>query len=213
MTVLSMYDISSRILRPPRRALDVGTEKWVEIESDLPKKPLVEGYLSLPLQLQLASFDLTVGYIHVFEGYRNDPVSISLNRSPEPRLRFLPYTTILPLDLEEDHVGYWRLAPGQMYSVTFNETVNIPADLAAYVYPCSNVVHSGYILHSGVWDPGHTGQRAVTMYSPTQPLLIAQDSSIAQVVFYTLASSIREKDLYGGSYQNEVAQYQALHNI
>ena len=140
-------------------------------------------------QLQPNGFDLSVREVARFGstgqiGASNDS-------------RVLP--DLLPLTFDGD--GWLTLGPGP-YLVTFNEVVNLPADLMALGRPRSSLLRSGVALHTAVWDAGYRGrsQSLLTVHH-AGGFRLQQDARLAQLVFFRLATPPAEG--YRGRYQGE----------
>jgi len=132
---------------------------------------LITHYKNLETQLQPTGFDLT---LHHIETYTGPGTADYTNRE-----RVTAPTT----PLEPDPQGWYSLPPGP-YKVVYNETVNMPLDLAALA-----------------WDPGYTGRSSslLTVHNPHGTRL-KQDARIAQLIFFKTDEV--EKG-YSGAYQNE----------
>jgi len=125
---------------------------------------LITHYKNLETQLQPTGFDLT---LHHIETYTGPGTADYTNRE-----RVTAPTT----PLEPDPQGWYSLPPGP-YKVVYNETVNMPLDLAALARTRSTLLRNGVAIATAVWDPG-----------------------IAQLIFFKTDEV--EKG-YSGAYQNE----------
>lgn len=151
--------------------------------------PLIEGYVNLEDQLQPNGFDLSVREVARFSSAGQIGAS---NNS-----RVLSDTLPLPFDDE----GWLPLEPGP-YLVTFNEVVNLPADMMALGRPRSSLLRSGVSLHTAVWDAGYSGrsQSLLTVHNAVG-VRLQRDARLAQLVFFRLATPPAEG--YRGRYQGE----------
>ncbi|WP_425605353.1 dCTP deaminase [Stenotrophomonas geniculata] len=59
--------------------------------------------------------------------------------------------------VDTDDAGCYTFMPGNWYLVTTVESMNLPANLAASIFPRSTLFRSGIALHSSVVPPGYTG--------------------------------------------------------
>ena len=68
---------------------------------------------------------------------------------------------------EVDPEEYWLLPPGA-YAVRFSETIDLPDDVMAYLWPRSSLLRSGVSLQTAVWDAGYTGkgQSLLVVHNP-----------------------------------------------
>ncbi len=150
--------------------------------------PLVEGMIDPDLQIQPAGIDLTVAEIYRFTG----PGQLDFTNR-ERRLAELS-----PVEFNRD--GWAILGPGY-YLVRFNETVNMPLDLAAIGKPRSSLLRMGAFMVSAVWDPGYRG-RSISLLAVGNPrgIRIKRGARIIQLVFIKV---LGETTGYQGIYQGE----------
>jgi len=87
------------------------------------------------------------------------------------------------------------------YLVRFNETVNMPLDLAAIGKPRSSLLRMGAFMVSAVWDPGYRG-RSISLLAVGNPrgIRIKRGARIIQLVFIKV---LGETTGYQGIYQGE----------
>lgn len=87
------------------------------------------------------------------------------------------------------------------YLISFNETVNLPPDIMAYLKPRSTLLRCGVTLETAVWDAGYhgSGQSLLVVHNPAG-FYLAEGSRVAQLVFHRLE---QETEGYSGSYQGE----------
>ena len=150
--------------------------------------PLIEGYLTLDEQVQPNGFDLTLREIALLESSGRIAV-----RNAE---RWLP--ELAPLAF--DGLGFIDLAPG-IYSITYNEIVNLPKNIMALATPRSSLLRCGVMVNTAVWDAGYSGrsQSLMVVYNP-QGFRIQRNARIVQLVFLQLA---QETEGSQGTYQGE----------
>ena len=138
--------------------------------------PLIEGLIDDDVQVQPNGVDLTLKSVASYTGA--GAADFSNER------RTLPEESLLPFD-SDDAV---MLAPGS-YLVRFNETVNLPLDLAALGRTRSSLLRAGAALHTAVWDAGYSGrsQSLLTVYNPGG-FRLYRNARIMQLVFLVLES-------------------------
>ncbi|MGA9049219.1 MAG: deoxyuridine 5'-triphosphate nucleotidohydrolase [Dehalococcoidia bacterium] len=151
--------------------------------------PLLTGLVNLQEQLQPNGVDLTVREISAFSSRGN------LTESNEGRE--LSKTTPLLFDT---HDGV-ELLPGA-YLVTFNEIVNLPANIMALGRPRSSLNRCGVSMHSAVWDAGYSGrsQSMLVVYN-THGFRLQRNARVMQLVFIHTTQDVGRG--YNGRYQNE----------
>ena len=151
--------------------------------------PLLEGLIDPDVQVQPNGVDLTLRTVASYTGA--GAADFSNER------RALPTESPLPFD-SDDAV---MLAPGS-YLVRFNETVNLPLDLAALGRTRSTLLRSGAALHTAVWDAGYSGrsQSLLTVYNPSG-FRVYRNARIMQLVFLVLERPAAEG--YSGVYLGE----------
>nr|PZN65491.1 MAG: deoxyuridine 5'-triphosphate nucleotidohydrolase [Sphaerobacter thermophilus] len=151
--------------------------------------PLVTGLRDREAQVQPNGIDLTLDSVANFTG----PGTLTVDNAG----RRLADST----DLTFGPDGQLYLSPGA-YLVRFTETVNLPADLMAYLRPRSTLLRSGVALHTAVWDAGYAGrgQSLLVVYNP-HGFRVQHGARIGQLVFHRLAAATAEG--YDGIYQGE----------
>lgn len=150
------------------------------------------GAIDPRVQRQQAGYDLTLKHVAKFNG------TGAIDFSNQHRL--LPTTETLEFVSENrQHLLFCDLEPGA-YQVTYNETIEIPANCAGLVLPRSSLLRSGCTLHSALWDPGYKG-KGIGLLVAYQPLRLFKNARIGQMVFIRLESSATT--LYSGRYLNE----------
>ncbi len=153
------------------------------------RPPLISDFISLDAQLQPNGFDITIREIASFAS------GGKLGETNESRL--LPQ--LMPLDFDGDN-GV-DLRPGA-YLVTFNEVVNLPANIMALARPRSSLNRCGVSLHTAVWDAGYHGrsQSLLVVYN-THGFRLHRNARVAQLIF--MYTSGRTGQGYSGQYQGE----------
>jgi dUTP pyrophosphatase len=150
--------------------------------------PLVENLVDVETQVQPNGVDLSLSSAARFEGRG----AIDYDN----RQRVLPDPAPLPFDGD----GWLEMAPG-CYLVTYNETVNLPADVMAIGRPRSSMLRAGATVETAVWDAGYRGrsQSLLTVHNPAG-LRLTRNARVVQLVFFRLS---QETDGYTGMYQGE----------
>ncbi|MFH0922916.1 MAG: deoxyuridine 5'-triphosphate nucleotidohydrolase [Candidatus Micrarchaeota archaeon] len=158
-----------------------------EILDLIAREKLVEDFIDLKKQLQPASFDLTLAKVSAIEG--------------EGVLDFDNSKRVLSnvRELEFDESGFVSLEPGA-YKVRFNETVRLPAGLAALTTTRSSLARCGSFVHVGWWDPGYHGKGEGLLQVGSR-IKLEKNARIAQMVFLHLSAEARE--LYSGIHHKE----------
>ncbi len=152
------------------------------------KPPLIESYLNLDEQLQPNGFDLTLCEVALLESSGKIAVSDAERRLPE-----LAHLTF-------DGLGFIELAPG-IYTITYNEIVNLPRNVMALARPRSSLLRCGVTVGTAVWDAGYSGrsQSLLVVYNP-RGFRLQMNARIVQLVFLWLS---QETEGYQGFYQHE----------
>ncbi|MCL2679503.1 MAG: deoxyuridine 5'-triphosphate nucleotidohydrolase [Dehalococcoidia bacterium] len=150
--------------------------------------PLVQDYQDLDAQLQTNGFDLSLRSISVLTSAGR----LALDNSNRVISR--------QEKLEFGADGVLHLAPG-VYSIIYNEIVNLPRDVMALGRPRSSLLRCGASLHTAVWDAGYSG-RSESLLTVHNPLGIdlEKDARVLQLVFSRLT---RTSESYSGRYQGE----------
>ena len=152
------------------------------------KPPLIEQYLNLEQQMQTNGFDLSLRNISCFTTFGK--VSMD-NKNRQIAKRQV-------IEFEED--GYLHVKQG-IYSITYNEILNLPRDIMALGLPRSSLLRSGASIHTAVWDAGYSGrsESLLVVHNPLG-LVLEKNARVLQLVFSYL-SSISQG--YQGTYQRE----------
>ena len=159
-----------------------------EIRERILKEKLIENFIDLEIQLQPASFDLTLDEIFLLTS------SASIDFDNKERR--------LPNYKKIEFKDEWIELNKEVYLVSFNEIVNIPKDLIAFVRPRSSLVRSGATIFSSLWDPGYSGKsNCLLAVLSENGIKLKKNARIAQMVFFKLSSPTSKT--YSGIYQNE----------
>jgi len=159
-----------------------------EIKKRILSEKLVENFIDLETQLQPASFDLTLDEIYLLTS------SASIDFTNQERK--------LPNYKKIEFNNDWIELNEGIYLISFNEVVNIPNDLMAFVRPRSTLVRSGATIFSSLWDPGYSGKsNCLLVVLNENGIKLKKNARIAQIVFFKL--SLPTNKTYSGVYQKE----------
>jgi dUTP pyrophosphatase len=152
------------------------------------KPPLIEGFINLEEQLQPNGIDLTLRQVAMLQS----PGKIAADNSQ----RVVP--SLSPLMF--DGLGYIQLAPG-IYSITYNEVINLPQNVMALATPRSSLLRCGVTVNTAVWDAGYSGrsESLLVVYHP-QGFQLQRNARIIQLIFFRLTEQTQG---YQGIYQKE----------
>jgi dUTP pyrophosphatase len=152
------------------------------------KPPLIAEYLNLKEQLQPNGFDLTLKQVSVLQ----DNGCVVKSNKDRRVCRLSP--------LSFDGLGYIDLPPG-VYSITFNEVVNLPTNVMALATPRSSLLRCGVTVNTAVWDAGYSGrsESLLVVYNP-RGFRLQQDARVIQLIFFSLSD---KTEGYRGTYQGE----------
>lgn len=150
--------------------------------------PLIEDYLNLEEQLQPNGVDFTLRDIFSLQSAGR----IAIDNKERIVSKQSPLTF--------DKNGFIRLTPG-IYSITYNEIVNLPRNVMALATPRSSLLRCGVTVNTAVWDAGYSGrsESLLVVYNP-EGFELQKDARVVQLVFFRLSG---ETDGYNGTYQRE----------
>lgn len=163
-----------------------------EIKTLIEQKKLIEGYISLDIQLTPNGFDLTVEKIFAFTS--NGALDFS-NKE-----RAIPETKEVAAKKKKsgDKFGWWKLKKGT-YKIRTNETVNLPNDLVALAFSRTSLLRMGAFTQHGVWDAGFCGKgEFVLAVENPKGIKIKQNARVTQLIFI----KANETEGYQGIYKN-----------
>jgi dUTP pyrophosphatase len=156
---------------------------------------LVTGYIDLEQQLQPNGFDLTVEKIEAFDG-KGRITKDGKTLSPMEELETIEDIDLLTLDKK----NIWALPQGS-YLMYFNETINLPKNLAAIHIQRSTVMRCGNFSIVGSWDSGYNGKGcSLLVIGNEDGLILEKDARVVQMHFIRVEG---EHTLYDGNYQKE----------
>jgi dUTP pyrophosphatase len=152
------------------------------------KPPLIEGYINLKEQLQPNGIDLTLREVAMLQS----PGRIAASNSQRA------VSSLSPLVF--DGLGFVQLMPG-IYSITYNEVVNLPQNIMALATPRSSLLRCGVTIHTAIWDAGYSGrsESLLVVYHP-QGFQLQKNARVIQLVFFRLTNHTQG---YQGIYQKE----------
>ena len=96
-----------------------------------------------------------------------------------------------------DNKECWRLEKG-IYSITFNEGINVPEDCAAKITHRSSLYRTGTIIESPWWDPGFHCDIMNTTMIVNGLAIIEKNARVAQIAFWRVDEI---GDQYNGQWQ------------
>lgn len=148
---------------------------------------LVHNLRNIAHQQQPCGIDLTLSQISTW----TSAATIDFNNAKRQAAK----TSILPFT--DDKIA---LQPGA-YLIDFNETVKIPRNCMASVFPRSSLWRSGVGISAGVVDAGYEGAMGALM-EVRNPcgVVLYKDAKLAQVVFEEMGEEVEGyKGVYQGS--------------
>ncbi|KFZ04921.1 hypothetical protein V501_08837 [Pseudogymnoascus sp. VKM F-4519 (FW-2642)] len=99
------------------------------------------------------------------------------------------------------------LQPGA-YLIDFNETVQIPRNCMASVFPRSSLWRSGVGISAGVVDAGYEGAMGALMeVKNPNGVVLYKDAKLAQIVFEEMGETVEG---YSGIYQSSTSVLDAM---
>jgi dUTP pyrophosphatase len=105
--------------------------------------------------------------------------------------------------VQADKDGWWDLHRGA-YVITYQEKVNLPADIMALARPRSTLLRSGVAIHAAVWDAGYSGRgEGLLSVLNARGYRLQRGARVLQLVFFRLSSPTAEG--YRGRYHGENA--------
>lgn len=148
----------------------------------------MEGCIDIEQQLQPNGIDLTLREVFMMQ----TPGKIAVSNSQRV------VSSLSPLVF--DGLGFIQLIPG-IYSITFNEVVNLPQNVMALATPRSSLLRCGVTVNTAIWDAGYCGrsESLMVVYHP-QGFQLQKNARVIQLVFFRLTDNTQG---YQGVYQNE----------
>jgi dCTP deaminase len=141
-------------------------------------------------QVRAHAIDLRLGYtILVPKAWRMTPGGREAIRLIDPLKKGYTNEHFEVIELEEGQ--YFELLPGEHVSVSSLETVKLPGDLMAVLYPRSSVSRRGLAVDlTGIVDAGYEGQLMIPIKNNTahQVIRVYPGERFCQLVFQALIS-------------------------
>jgi dCTP deaminase len=141
-------------------------------------------------QVRAHAIDLRLGYtILIPRSWRMTPGGREAIRLIDPMKKDYKNEHFEVIELEEGQ--YFELLPGEHVSVSSLESVKIPSDIMAVLYPRSSVSRRGLAVDlTGIVDAGYEGQLIIPIKNNTahQVIRIYPGERFCQLVFQQLVS-------------------------
>lgn len=152
---------------------------------------LVRNVANIAQQQQPCGVDLTLRHISQW----TSPAVLDADNTN----RRAAQTTALPFDAANNTV---TLSQGA-YLVDFNETVKIPLDCMASLFPRSSLWRSGIGIESGLVDAGYEGAMGALMHVKNpHGVVLYRGAKVAQIVFEEMKGEVEG---YRGVYQDSTS--------
>lgn len=154
-------------------------------------RQLVQNLRHIAQQQQPCGIDLTLRQVSKW----TSPATIDFDNANRQAAK----TSVLPFGQSQDQGQAITLQPGA-YLVDFNETVKVPLNCMASVFPRSSLWRSGVGISAGVVDAGYEGAMGALMeVKNPSGVILYRDSKLAQIVFEELGEVVEG---YNGIYQS-----------
>ena len=150
--------------------------------------PLLEGFTDLEAQLQPNGVDLSLKEVFSYAS----PGAVTRDNINRRLSELVP--------LAFDQTGGIGLSPG-IYSITYNEIVSLPRDVAAFGFPRSTLLRCGATIYTAVWDAGYSGRsQSLLAVLNDKGIRLEKNARVLQLSFLRLQS---DTDSYNGLFQHE----------
>lgn len=158
-------------------------------------------FIKDPLQLALkqqVGVDLTINKIKVIRQYKKNGVFKTYTKIEEQ----WTYKEIeaYPLNFKEDENLEGWLLPSGIYSLTFDQGIELPNNVSANIIERSSFNRLGNQIKSSIYDPGFKVEKMGATLYLNFPMLIEKHSRVAQIV---MEYNKPIKNIYNGQFQNE----------
>ncbi len=151
-------------------------------------RKLIQNLRHPPLQQQPCGVDLTLRWISEWTSAATIDFDNSQRQAAKTRRL-----------LFDDTSRTIALSPGA-YLVDFNETIRVPRDCMATLFPRSSLWRSGVGIHAGLVDAGYEGAMgALLEVKNPNGVVLYEGSKLAQVVFEEMKEQVAG---YSGIYQS-----------
>lgn len=110
---------------------------------------------------------------------------------------------ISPIPFDDDSTGHTITLPQGTYLVRFNESIKVPLNYMAQIYPRSSLWRSGVDISAGVVDAGYKGVLGALLdVRNPHGIILYPNAKLAQVVFAEMGESVEG---YRGIYQSSTS--------
>ena len=93
----------------------------------------------------------------------------------------------------------YRLKQG-VYMVDLTETIKLPKNVIATIYPRSSLCRCGATTQSGAWDAGYFGSGSIQLIvNNPAGIILTKRARIAQMIFIEMTDEAHQE--YAGAYQ------------
>ncbi len=144
-----------------------------------------------------AGIDLSVNKIQKINIAHNKPAFITQTKTHIPAEMYTNISLTTEF-CEGNELTGWML-PAGVYSVTFNEGINIPADIMAKITHRSSLYRIGNEIESPWWDAGFYCDNMNTTLIVNTPMFVEMNARLAQIVAYRMEDIAKET--YNGQWQ------------
>lgn len=166
-------------------------------------------------QVRAHAIDLRLGYtILLPKAWHMTPGGREAIRLVDPLKKGYTQEHFEVIELEEGQ--YFELLPGEHVSVSSLESIKLPADLMAVLYPRSSVSRRGLAVDlTGIVDAGYEGQLMIPIRNNTahQVIRVYPGERFCQLVFQTLSapaevitSRYHKRDIAEGAAKEKVTE-------
>lgn len=166
-------------------------------------------------QVRAHSVDLRLGYTFIIPKLaRITPAGREAIRVVDPLKTGYTQDFFDVIELEEGQ--YFELLPGEHVSVSSLESIKLPGDVMAVLYPRSSVSRRGLAVDlTGIVDAGYEGQLMIPIRNNTssQVIRVYPGERFCQVVFETLDHAIEtitsryhKRDIADGAQKDRAAE-------
>lgn len=150
-------------------------------------RQLVRNLRNVGLQQQPCGVDLTLR--QVFKWTSAATIDFDNAKRQAAKTCSLPF----------DHTNHTITLPPGAYLVDFNETVKIPMNCMASVFPRSSLWRSGVTINAGIVDAGYRGAMGALMeVKNPNGVILCENAKLAQIVFEEMGETVEG---YNGVYQ------------
>jgi len=165
----------------------LGVDRLLELVQE---KKLVEGLCDRELaNPEGAGFDLRLGELYELEGEG----FLGIENRDTPNLKKIAEYK------GDDSENSFVVEPGKYYLVTTIESVNLPADIIAFIVSRTTLFRSGIALFNGAVSPGYQGKLTFAICNlGGQKIKISLGARVVHITFHEVSGS---SNLYRGQWQ------------